>query len=213
MHAVRAILTTPYAEILSSPTHNLSRTLKMANATLHTYDLASRDSALIDHLADLNATCATIAQELTDSAFDLLSLTRVNQKVIVALATLQSSVQDLSRAYINHANTVLNPGRSGTLDVGLTNTLVEAGLLGRHEAPLAVEEPAGDTKKKRKRAKHDPNAPKRALTPYFLYMQTARANIARELGPNAKPKEVADEGTRRWSTMKEEDKMVSTSSS
>ena len=184
----------------------------MAYVSVRTNVLALRDSALVDHLADLNAACATIAQDLADSTFDIASLTRVNQKVIVALATLQSSVQDLSRAYINHANTVLNPGRSGTLDVGLTNTLVEAGLLGRHEAPLAVEEPAGDAKKKRKRAKHDPNAPKRALTPYFLYMQTARANIARELGPNAKPKEVADEGTRRWSTMKEEDKMVSASS-
>ena len=184
----------------------------MATAPIHTEDLASRDRTLMHHLADLNAACATIAQNLADTAFDIASLTQVNQKVIVALATLQSSVQDLSRAYINHANTVLNPGRSGTLDVGLTNTLVEAGLLGRHEAPLAVEEPAGDTKKKRKRAKHDPNAPKRALTPYFLYMQTARANIARELGPNAKPKEVADEGTRRWSTMKEEDKMVGGSS-
>src|SRR5277367_5624691 len=141
----------------------------MANATLHTYDLASRDSALLDHLADLNATCATITQDLADSAFDLLSLTRVNQKVIVALATLQSSVQDLSRAYINHANTVLNPGRSGPLDIGLTSTLLEAGLLSRtnNQEPALVEEPAGDTKKKRKRAKHDPNAPKRALTPYF----------------------------------------------
>jgi hypothetical protein len=183
----------------------------MATASLYTEDLALRDATLMHHIADLNAACATITQDLADSAFDIASLTRVHEKVIVALATLQSSVQDLSRAYINHANTVLNPGRSGTLDVGLTNTLVEAGLLGRHEASLAVEEPAGDTKKKRKRAKHDPNAPKRALTPYFLYMQTARANIARELGPNAKPKEVADEGTRRWSTMKEEDKMVSRS--
>jgi len=135
---------------------------------------------------------------------------RTRDSVIVALATLQSSVQDLSRAYINHANTVLNPGRSGTLDVGLTNTLVEAGLLGvsgQHPS-LGVEQPEDGGKKKRKRAKHDPNAPKRALTPYFLYMQTARSQIARELGPNAKPKEVADEGTRRWSSMKDEDKAV-----
>src|SRR3954463_6021997 len=101
-----------HLEILSHLHIICRRTLKMANATVHTYDLASRDSALIDHLADLNACCAAIAQDLADSAFDLLSLTRVNQKVIVALATLQSSVQDLSRAYINHANTVLNPGRS-----------------------------------------------------------------------------------------------------
>ena len=134
-------------------------------------------------------------------------------QVIVALATLQSSVQDLSRAYINHANTVLGPGSGGALDNNLTNFLSGSAFLpGRAlptEAAAPVEEPAGDGKKKRKRAKHDPNAPKRALTPYFLFMQTARAQIAKELGDNAKPKEVADEGTRRWGTMPPEDKHVS----
>jgi len=55
---------------------------------------------------------------------------------------------------------------------------------------------------------HDPNAPKRALTPYFLYMQSARATIAKELGDSAKPKEVADEGTRRWTEMSPAEKSV-----
>ena len=133
-------------------------------------------------------------------------------QVIVALATLQSSVQDLSRAYINHANTVLGPGSGGALDNNLTNFLSGSAFLPGRAVPAEaapVEEPAGDGKKKRKRAKHDPNAPKRALTPYFLFMQTARAQIAKELGDNAKPKEVADEGTRRWGTMPPEDKHVS----
>ena len=132
-------------------------------------------------------------------------------KVIVALATLQSSVQDLSRAYINHANTVLNPGRTGALNVDLSETLVQAGLLqGRlgDQGQISFDLPESDGKKKRKRAKHDPNAPKRALTPYFLYMQSARSHIAKELGQGAKPKEVADEGTRRWGAMKDEDKQV-----
>ncbi|KAI9872879.1 MAG: hypothetical protein M1823_008060, partial [Watsoniomyces obsoletus] len=124
--------------------------------------------------------------------------------VIVALATLQSSVQDLSRAYINHANTVLAPGRGGALDANLTNILSESGLLtgpaGAGALP-AVVEPELEGKKKRKRTPHDPNAPKRALTPYFLYMQSARGQISKELGDQAKPKEVADEGTRRWTEM------------
>lgn len=139
-----------------------------------------------------------------------MALTHV--QVIVALATLQSSVQDLSRAYINHANTVLNPGRSGGLDVGLSNILADSGLLttGRIADGLPqVEEPVVEGKKKRKRAKHDPNAPKRALTPYFLYMQSARSQIAKELGEHAKPKEVADEGTRRWGSMSPGEKAVS----
>ncbi|KIV82088.1 hypothetical protein PV11_04222 [Exophiala sideris] len=130
---------------------------------------------------------------------------RTRDSVIVALATLQSSVQDLSRAYIQHANTVLTPGKHGLnpIDANLTSILTESGLLtGRPaEAAPAAAEAEVDGKKKRKRTPHDPNAPKRALTPYFLYMQSARAQIAKELGDSAKPKEVADEGTRRWTEM------------
>ena len=135
-------------------------------------------------------------------------------QVIVALATLQSSVQDLSRAYINHANTVLAPGRGGALDSNLTNILSESGLLTGQGAQAAVgglqlgEPEVEGGKKKRKRQPHDPNAPKRALTPYFLYMQSARSQISKELGDQAKPKEVADEGTRRWTEMAANEKSV-----
>lgn len=132
-----------------------------------------------------------------------------SSQVIVALATLQSSVQELSRAYINHANTVLAPGRVGALDSNLTTVLTDSGLLtGQAPIPLPnIENPDGE-KKKRKRQPHDPNAPKRALTPYFLYMQHARAKIHKELGEQARPKEVADEGTRRWGAMTAADKSV-----
>ena len=140
------------------------------------------------------------------------SLAYNNDQVIVALATLQHSVQDLSRAYIQHANTVLAPGKAGLtpIDANLTNILTESGLLtGRPaEAAPAPVEADTDGKKKRKRTPHDPNAPKRALTPYFLYMQSARATIAKELGDSAKPKEVADEGTRRWTEMSPGEKSV-----
>lgn len=131
-------------------------------------------------------------------------------QVIVALATLQSSVQELSRAYINHANTVLAPGKVGALDANLTNVLTDSGLLtGAAPIPLpAIENAEEGGKKKRKRQPHDPNAPKRALTPYFLYMQSARAQIHKELGDQAKPKEVADEGTRRWGIMSAAEKSV-----
>ncbi|KAL9116106.1 MAG: hypothetical protein Q9227_000475 [Pyrenula ochraceoflavens] len=142
---------------------------------------------------------------------------RTRDSVIVALATLQSSVQDLSRAYINHANTVLGPGSGGTpLDLGLTTILQDGGLLGgnaRVPSPTTAAAPdQADKKKKRKRAPPDPNAPKRALTPYFLFMQTARSKILAELqaqeGPNVKPKQVADEGTRRWAAMTDAEKSV-----
>jgi len=140
--------------------------------------------------------------------------TRTRDNVIVSLATLQSAVSDLSRAYIQHANTVLNRGPP-TLETGfLTSSLagvvstglIDPSLVGRQPSPAAKSD-TGD-KKKRKRAPHDPNAPKRALTPYFLYMQHNRAQIAQELGANAKPKDVADEGTRRWAEMPEAQKDV-----
>ncbi|GMF73639.1 unnamed protein product [Aspergillus oryzae] len=136
-------------------------------------------------------------------------------QVIVSLAQLQAAVSKLSEAYINHANTVLN--RGPTVDIGniasITNSLYESGLLGalgggaRATSPGAKSE-VGE-KKKRKRAPPDPNAPKRALTPFFLYMQHNRTKISEEMGPSAKPKDVSDEGTRRWAEMPEEEKEVS----
>jgi len=151
--------------------------------------------------------------ESATTQVNIADFQRTRDSVIVALATLQSSVQDLSRAYIQHANTVLTPGKHGLnpIDANLTSILTESGLLtGRpaEAAPLVVAEAEGDGKKKRKRTPHDPNAPKRALTPYFLYMQSARAQIAKELGDSAKPKEVADEGTRRWTEMSPAEKSI-----
>ena len=171
-----------------------------------------RDAAIFNVISALADSLHQIAFTLAHAKLEPQDVALTYVQVIVALATLQSSVQDLSRAYINHANTVLNPGRSGGLDVGLSNILADSGLLttGRIADGLPqVENPVEEGKKKRKRAKHDPNAPKRALTPYFLYMQSARSQIAKELGEHAKPKEVADEGTRRWGSMSPGEKAVS----
>ncbi|EXJ95733.1 hypothetical protein A1O1_00857 [Capronia coronata CBS 617.96] len=154
----------------------------------------------------------TLDPESATTQVNIADFQRTRDSVIVALATLQSSVQDLSRAYIQHANTVLTPGKHGLnpIDANLTSILTDSGLLaGRPaEAAAPAPEPETDGKKKRKRTPHDPNAPKRALTPYFLYMQSARATIAKELGDQAKPKEVADEGTRRWTEMTPAEKSV-----
>ncbi|RMD40131.1 hypothetical protein DV735_g5002, partial [Chaetothyriales sp. CBS 134920] len=152
--------------------------------------------------------------ENATTVVNIADFQRTRDSVIIALATLQSSVQDLSRAYINHANTVLAPGRGGALDSNLTNILSESGLLTGAQAAGAAPvlalggEEVAEGKKKRKRVPHDPHAPKRALTPYFLYMQSARGQIARELGDQAKPKEVADEGTRRWTEMPANEKAI-----
>lgn len=168
------------------------------------------NSAIWPKLGHIQQTCQDLQQFIITTQHSPQTVINSFPQVIVALATLQSSVQELSRAYINHANTVLAPGRGGALDANLTNVLTESGLLtGQPTQPLPlVENPDGD-KKKRKRQPHDPNAPKRALTPYFLYMQHARAQIQKELGESARPKEVADEGTRRWGEMSAPEKSVS----
>lgn len=79
---------------------------------------------------------------------------------------------------------------------GLSNHLNDMGGL-----PL-------EEKKERKKRSHDPNAPKRPLTPYFLYMQTARPIIAKDLGDEAPKGAVQEEGQRRWAAMSPNDKVV-----
>jgi hypothetical protein len=64
-------------------------------------------------------------------------------------------------------------------------------------------------KKERKKRQHDPNAPKRPLTPFFLYMQTARSVIAEELGPEAAKGATSEEGTKRWKEMDDFNRGVS----
>ncbi|CAJ2500549.1 Uu.00g034020.m01.CDS01 [Anthostomella pinea] len=61
--------------------------------------------------------------------------------------------------------------------------------------------PVHEEKKERKKRTHDQNAPKRPLTPYFLYMQTARPIIANDLGTEAPKGAVQEEGQRRWASM------------
>lgn len=123
------------------------------------------------------------------------------------LMALQSYIADLSKAYVEHVNNVVNGGPATielpAMPIGMTGHF-DVGM--RASSPGAKSEAAGP--KKRKRAPVDPNAPKRALTPYFLYMQNNRAKIAQDLGGSAKPKEVSDEGTRRWQSMDAQEKEV-----
>ena len=75
-------------------------------------------------------------------------------------------------------------------------------------APAPILATESEVPKKRKRAPHDKNAPKRPVTPYFLFMQTARSEIACSMEPGLKAKQVADEGTRRWQEMDKDQKEV-----
>lgn len=91
-------------------------------------------------------------------------------------------------------------------DLGEVAGNAAAAAAGRSTSP-AKSEP--DKKKERKKRVHDQNAPKRPLTPFFLYMQTARAIITLDLGPEVPKGAVSEEGTRRWASMGKSDREVS----
>lgn len=74
--------------------------------------------------------------------------------------------------------------------------------------PIPDLAPPVEEKKERKKRTHDPNAPKRPLTPYFLYMQHARSIIANDLGAEAPKGAVQEEGQRRWAHMSPHEKKV-----
>ncbi|KAL8842631.1 MAG: hypothetical protein Q9176_002588 [Flavoplaca citrina] len=136
---------------------------------------------------------------------------RTRDAVVTGLATLQSAVQDLSRAYILHTNAVLGNGTGPSVELPyFTNPLGGGpGLFGgptQASAATAPEPVVKQEEKKRKRAPHDKNAPKRPRTPYFLYMQFARDAVAREMGPEFSNKQIQDEGTRRWNSMGKDEK-------
>ena len=82
------------------------------------------------------------------------------------------------------------------------------GRLFADRATTPAVEKGPENSKKRKRAPVDPNAPKRPVTAYFLYMKTHRPKIQEELGPGVSAKDVADEGTRRWNAKTKEEQHV-----
>ncbi|KUJ24222.1 uncharacterized protein LY89DRAFT_572400 [Mollisia scopiformis] len=136
-------------------------------------------------------------------------------KVVTGLATLQDAIQTLSTAYIKHTNAVLGEHGAG-LDVDSAlaklgeNPLFKLGEQSNRAASPEKSAPAEvpADKKERKKRQHDPNAPKRPLTPFFLYMQTARPIIAADLGADVAKGAVSNEGTRRWGTMAQDDKQL-----
>lgn len=105
--------------------------------------------------------------------------------------------------YIRQTNLLL--GDTGSYAGLLAEYDNAAGFLGQPVGDLPRPE---EGKKERKKRTHDPDAPKRPLTPYFLYMQNARSIIANDLGPEAPKGAVQEEGQRRWATMKADEKKV-----
>ncbi|KIH89565.1 hmg box protein [Sporothrix brasiliensis 5110] len=151
---------------------------------------------------------AEAAKADAPKVIDVENFIRVRDSVYARLSTIQELLKNFSGEYLRQTNLLLGEG-AGVDGVGELIGF-DTGLLppvGTVLPPVAVAvAPAADEKKERKKRTHDPNAPKRPLTPYFLYMQTARPIIANDLGPEAPKGAVQEEGQRRWSTMNAHDK-------
>ncbi|KAK3336081.1 hypothetical protein B0T19DRAFT_408457 [Cercophora scortea] len=129
---------------------------------------------------------------------DVDNFIRVRDSVYQRLLTMQDLIKSFSQDYLRQTNLLLGEGTNlegGELD--MSNFALGALIPGG----LPMPQPAVEEKKERKKRTHDPNAPKRPLTPYFLYMQTARPIIASDLGDEAPKGAVQEEGQRRWSVM------------
>ncbi|KAI1455756.1 hypothetical protein F4805DRAFT_434759 [Annulohypoxylon moriforme] len=130
---------------------------------------------------------------------------RVRDSVHARFNTITGLMKSFSDDFLRQTNLLIGepaPFDNGTshsmqnLIANLDGISGQFGDLGAH-----VEE-----KKERKKRTHDPNAPKRPLTPYFLYMQTARPIIANDLGQDAPKGAVQEEGQRRWASMTQQEK-------
>ncbi|PHH67304.1 hypothetical protein CDD81_154 [Ophiocordyceps australis] len=146
------------------------------------------------------------ASRLVDSE----SFLRVRDSAVGRLNTIGELLRSFTADYLRQTNLLLGePGPEGThaellqpfshfenaaAQLMLPTTDVGGGL--------PVE------KKERKKRAHDPNAPKRPLTPYFLYMQYARTIISNDLGQDVPKGAVQEEGQRRWANMDAKEKQA-----
>ncbi|KAK3498250.1 hypothetical protein B0T13DRAFT_255581 [Neurospora crassa] len=130
---------------------------------------------------------------------DVDNFIRVRDSVYQRLSTIQDLIKSFSQDYLRQTNLLLGEGT--TLENGGDLEHLQTSLTGMLPGFLVAPQPMVEEKKERKKRTHDPNAPKRPLTPYFLYMQTARPIIANDLGEEAPKGAVQEEGQRRWSVM------------
>ena len=161
-------------------------------------------------------TLALIASLLSQTGTDLSTNLRVYRQVLAGFATLQTGIQDLTSAYIKHANTVLGPGAPalGSTNPMLANAgnplanIAGNGLVVQQDGPTATTPTAANDAAKKKRKKPDPNAPKRVLTAYFRFLKQARGVVKEDMPEGTSAKAVQEECAKRWNEMPEVEKKV-----
>ncbi|KEY71138.1 hypothetical protein S7711_00960 [Stachybotrys chartarum IBT 7711] len=139
----------------------------------------------------------TLPQRVVDND----SFLTVRDSAVGRLHTIHELLRSFTLDYIRQTNLLLGIGEPTAEGVqpdfhANFDNAAAALIMPVPELAAPVEE-----KKERKKRTHDPNAPKRPLTPYFLYMQHARSIIANDLGAEAPKGAVQEEGQRRWAHM------------
>lgn len=111
---------------------------------------------------------------------------------------LNGAIENAVKAYINHTNSVTDS--SEALSHENLNVLNNLMTIAHAASPdNAKEEDVTEKgKRKRKSKPKDPNAPKRPLTAYLLYLEDKRPEIQKDLGEGQKRGDISAEGTRRW---------------
>lgn len=136
---------------------------------------------------------------------DVDQFIRVRDSVYQRLQTIQDLIRSFSQDYLRQTNLLIGEGTN--LENGTELDRIAGSLTNLVPATFVAPQPAVEEKKERKKRTHDPNAPKRPLTPYFLYMQTARPIIANDLGDQVPKSAVQEEGQRRWAVMTPAEKL------
>ncbi|KAI8684826.1 HMG box domain-containing protein [Fusarium keratoplasticum] len=132
------------------------------------------------------------------------SFLRVRDSAVGRLTTILELLRSFTADYVRQTNLLLGePTAEGSQD-NLLATFEHAAQ--QLIMPVPELAPPVEEKKERKKRTIDPNAPKRPLTPYFLYMQHARSIIANDLGAEAPKGAVQEEGQRRWANMSPHEK-------
>jgi hypothetical protein len=133
------------------------------------------------------------------------SFMRVRDSAVGRLNTINELLRSFIQDYVRQTNLLLGQPTPEDHQNELLNSFDHAAAQLMLPVPQDMGPPV-EEKKERKKRTHDPNAPKRPLTPYFLYMQHARSIIANDLGAEAPKGAVQEEGQRRWASMGPDEK-------
>jgi len=133
---------------------------------------------------------------------------RVRDSVHQRFNTITALMKNFSDDFVRQTNLLIGEPAPFDNGVGPSMQSLVATLDGIGSSLGDLLPHHGEEKKERKKRTHDPNAPKRPLTPYFLYMQTARPIIANDLGTDAPKGAVQEEGQRRWASMGPNEKVA-----